>query len=297
MVVKKSIGETIFDSFNYLFMIFLALMFIYPLYYFFCASISDASRMFGHEGLILAPLGFSTVSYQLLFRDPQIARALINTILYVVFGTALSLLLTTFAAYALSRKKYMLKKAFLLMITIPMFFSGGLIPFYLVVKKLLMLADTPLALLLPTAINSFYVFIMLTYFKTLPESLEESAYIDGANDFTILFKIVIPVSLPVIAVMVIYYAVGQWNSWFNASIFLIHKRLELQPLQLVLKDILVQSTTFLTTGNVMSNLEFEKYKRLIKFALIMVTVGPIIVVYPFMQKYFIQGVMIGSIKE
>lgn len=278
-------------------MIFLGLIFIYPLYYVFCASISDASRMFGHEGLIFAPLGFSTASYQLLFRDPQISRALLNTIFYVVVGTALSLLLTTFAAYALSRKKYMLKKAFLLMIVIPMYFSGGLIPFYLVVKKLLMLADTPLAILLPTAINSFYVFIMLTYFKTLPDSLEESAYIDGANDFTILFRIIIPVSLPVIAVMVIYYAVGQWNSWFNASIFLINNRLQLQPLQLVLKDILVQSTTFLTTGNVMSNLEFEKYKRLIKFALIMVTVAPIIVVYPFMQKYFIQGVMIGSVKE
>lgn len=297
MVTKKNLGERLFDCLNYILMISLGLLFIYPLYYCLCASISNGDRLYAHQGMIWYPLGLSVKAYQLLFVDPQIPRAILNTTFYVIVGTGLSLLLTTIAAYVLSRKKYALKKFFLFMIVIPMYFSGGLIPFYIVVKKVLMLSDSPLAILLPGAINSFYIFIMLTYFKTLPDSLEESAYIDGANDFTILFRIIMPISMPVIAVMIIYYAVGQWNSWFNASIFLSFKRFQYQPLQLLLKDILIQNNPLNIKGSSMDIFELQKYKRLIKFSLIMVTVTPIIIIYPFMQKHFIKGVMIGSIKE
>lgn len=296
MINNKSLGDKIFDFFNYIFMIVLSFIFIYPLYYVLMASLSNADKLYFHEGPIFYPLGFSLTSYELLFRDPQIVQSLINSGIYVIIGTGLSLLMTSFAAYALTRKKYALKKFFLVLIIITMYFGGGLIPTYLVITKILHLNDTPLAILLPGMVNTFYVFIMMSYFKTIPDSLEESAYIDGANDFIILFRIILPVAMPVIAVMIIYYAVGQWNSWFNAMLYLNKKRYEYQPLQLVLREILIQSTSFKLTANAMDSIQMEKYKRLVKYSLIIVTVTPIIIIYPFMQKHFIQGIMIGSIK-
>ena len=296
MVKKYSLGGKAFDGMNFLLMVFLCLIFVYPLYHVLMASLSNADKLFVHEGLLLYPKGLSVMSYKLLFKDPQIVQSLINSILYVVFGTILSLLMTSFAAYALTRKKFALKKAFLVYIIITMYFGGGLIPFYLVVSRLLNLGDTPLAIILPSALNTFYVFIMMSFFKTIPESLEESAYIDGANDFTILFKVMLPVAMPVVAVLTIYYAVGQWNSWFNAMLFLNKKRFDYQPLQLVLREILIQNTTFNMTSGAKDAIEVQKYKGLIKYSLIIVTIAPIIIIYPFMQKHFVKGVMIGSIK-
>jgi len=297
MVKKRTIGEFIFDIMNYAVMATLLIIFVYPLYYCLAASFSDGGRLLAHRGLLLHPVGLSIRSYEILFLDRYIPRAFFNSVFYVVAGTSLSLILSLLAAYVLSRKKYMLKKIFLYMIIIPMYFSGGLIPFYIVVRLYLNLADSPLAILLPSAINSFYVIIMITYFKTLPESLEESAYIDGANDFTILFRIIVPISMPVIAVMIIYYGVAQWNSWFNASIFLSFKRYQWQPLQLQLREILIQNSPLNLN---MSGTDFflqQQYRQLIKFSLIILTVAPILLIYPMVQKHFVKGVMIGSLKD
>jgi len=297
MVIKRTPGEKIFDAANYLIMTALLIVFIYPLYYCLCASLSDGAKLMVHSGLLLYPAGFSLKSYEILLLDRYIPRAVFNTVFYVVAGTLISLLMTTMAAYVLSRKRYALKKALLYMIVIPMYFSGGLIPFYIVVKIMLQLGDTIWAVLLPSAVNSFYIFIMVTYFKTLPDSLEESAYIDGANEFTILFRIIVPISMPVIAVMIVYYGVGQWNSWFNAGIFLSLRRFELQPLQLQLRDILLQNSPLNLNLSGTDFFTQQQYKTLIKFSLIMLTVAPIILIYPMVQKYFVKGVMIGSMKD
>jgi putative aldouronate transport system permease protein len=174
-----------------------------------------------------------------------------------------------------------------------MYFSGGLIPFYLVVKQLHMI-NSPLAILIPGAISVFNLIIMRTYFLSIPDSLEESAVIDGAGEFTVLFKIILPLAMPVVAVMIVYYGVGRWNEWFNAMIFL--SDTTWQPLQLLLRNILnMNDATKLIRG--MNNMgEAIARARLIKYALIMITVVPIIFIYPFVQKHFIKGVMIGSLK-
>lgn len=295
MVTKRNIGEIVFDNFNYILMAFISFLFLYPLWYCLMASISDPARMASHLGPIVLPLGFSVEGYQLIFKNSVMVRGILNTLLYVFVGTSLNILLTSFAAYALSRKKFYWKKFLTMMIIFTMYFGGGLIPFYILVKNILHLADTPLAIVLPQAINTFYMIIMRTYFKTIPDSMEESAVIDGANDFRILFNIYLPLAIPVVAVLVIYYGVGYWNSWFYANIFLIQNR-EWQPLQLILRDILffAQGGNMKETGDSVDRAEVG---RIVKYALIVLTVLPIATIYPFMQKYFIQGIMIGSVKE
>lgn len=296
MVTKKSTGERIFDFFNIILMVVLSFIFIYPLWYCLVASISNASRIAKHTGPLMLPLGFSTDAYELVFRSSSILRGLVNSIFYVVVGTAICILMTTLAAYALSRKGYHWKKIITFLVIFTMYFSGGLIPFYLLVKNTLHLADTPWAIIIPNAINTFYVIIMRTFFVSIPDSMEESAVIDGANDFRILFSIYLPLAMPVVAVLVIYYGVGFWNSWFSAMIFLIKKR-EWQPLQLILREILLQSSAERYTRSAMNKVDQEQVGKLIKYALIILTVAPIVAIYPFMQKYFIKGVMIGSLKE
>ena len=294
MVIRRSVGEIIFDNINTLFLSILSLIFIYPLLYCLFASISDPERLFTHIGPLLSPMGIDFNAYAMVFSSSMIIRGLINTAFYVFVGTSLNLLLTSFAAYVLSRKGYYWKNFIMFYIVFTMYFGGGLIPTYLVVKSI-HLIDTPLAIILPTALNTFYIIVMRTYFIGIPDSLEESAIIDGANDFAILFRIILPVAMPVIAVMIIYYGVGQWNSWFGAMIYLVHDT-SWQPLQLILRNLLLQTDPSKLSGSLGVN-DGQLYARLIKYALIIVTVIPILLIYPFMQKHFITGVMIGSLKE
>jgi len=207
-----------------------------------------------------------------------------------LIGTALNLTLTTFAAYALSRKAFLLKKAIMMGIVFTMFFSGGLIPSYLIVKGL-GLYNSRFALILPGAMSAWNMIIMRTSFMGLPDSLEESAKIDGAHDFTILFRIVLPLSKAVVAVMILFYAVGHWNAWFNAMIYL--KDRGKYPLQLILREILVMNSTevMLSGDNFGSSMDI-----IIRYASIIVASVPILCVYPFLQKYFVKGVMIGAVK-
>ena len=295
MVIKRTIGEKIFDSFNVVFMVILAVMFLYPLLYCLAASLSDPQRLQAHVGPLAWPLGFTLGAYKQVLSDYKILRGIINTVFYVVAGTTINIFLTSFAAYALSRKGYYWKKPIMYLIVLTMYFGGGLIPFYMLVNSL-GIADTPFAVILPSAINTFYMIIMRTYFLSIPVSMEESARIDGAQDFTILFKIMLPLAMPVVAVMIIYYGVGHWNNWFYAMIFLNNNQNWI-PLQLILRNILIFNNAQRLTGNMDSIAATQDFSRLIQFALIIVTVLPIAMIYPFMQKHFIKGVMIGSIKE
>jgi putative aldouronate transport system permease protein len=296
VIGKTSPRESAFDVLNVVLLVASSFAFLYPLWYCIVSSASDPGALSRHEGLLFWPLGYSLAAYRLVLQNPLILRGLANSVFYVVAGVALSLVLTSFAGYALSRRRFLWKKPITLLIIFTMYFSGGLIPTYLLVKGTLHLADTPLALLVPSAINTFYLIIMRTYFSGIPDSMEESAVMDGANDFRILWSIYVPLAMPVVAVLIIYYGIGQWNSWFSASIYIMYNR-QWNPLQLILREILTQTSAARFTASARSEAEREQVAKLIKYALIVITVLPIVTIYPFMQRHFIQGVMIGSLKE
>lgn len=293
MKMKRSMGEIIFDFFNILFMIGLIFVTLYPFLYVFFSSISDPGLLAQNRGLLIKPLGFTFRAYQLVFENPMILIGYGNTLFYVFVGTTINIILTSLGAYALSRKNVMLSKPIMLMIVFTMFFSGGLVPTYLLIGKLGMI-DTRWALIIPNAISAWNLIIMRTAFKSIPDSLEESARMDGANDFTILFRIILPLSLPVLAVMILFYGVGHWNAYFSAMIYLRDR--SLFPLQLILREILITNSTedFITgvTGG-------DRYPigETVKYATIIVATLPILFLYPFLQKYFVKGVLIGSLKE
>jgi len=273
-------------------MIVMIMITLYPMIYVVFASLSKPSLLSQETGLLLRPLGFSLASYEAVFKNPSIISGYANTLFYTLVGTFINLLLTSLGAYVLSRKNYLLKKAFTFLIIFTMFFSGGLIPTYLLVKSL-HLIDTRFALILPQAISVWNLIVMRTSFSQVPDSLEESARIDGANDFTILFRIVIPLSKAVIAVMFLFYAVGHWNSWLPATIYLRNR--DLYPLQLILREILIANDTN-NMIDVANNADREQISVTIKYATIMVATLPILMIYPFIQKYFVKGVMIGAVK-
>nr|WP_272509746.1 carbohydrate ABC transporter permease [Paenibacillus chitinolyticus] len=264
---------------------------IYPLVYVVFASLSDAGGLLAHKGFLWKPVGFSLDAYANVFRNPMILKGYGNTFFVVVLGLTCNILLTSLGAYALSRKSLAYRKRIMLFIVFTMFFSGGLIPFYLTVKGV-GLANTLWALIIPTAVNTFNLILMKTAFEGIPDALEESAKIDGANDFVILFRIVLPLSLPVLAVMLLYYGVGHWNSWFNALIFLQER--SMFPLQLILREILLQGEANANLGA--SEGDVAMLTVTLKYATIIVATVPILLVYPFLQKYFVKGALIGAIK-
>ncbi|WNQ08888.1 carbohydrate ABC transporter permease [Paenibacillus aurantius] len=292
--IQRSAGETAFQLCNNLFMALMVAITLYPFVYVVFSSISDSRLLLSHTGVLLAPLGFTLEAYTMVFKNPNILTGYLNTLILVVVGTALNLFMTSLGAYVLSRKGIAWTKPIMLMIVFTMFFSGGMIPMYLLVNNWLHLGDTLLALIIPGLISTWNLIILRTSFGTIPESLIESARIDGAQDFSILFRIVIPLSLPVMAVMVLFYGVGHWNSWFGAMIYLRDR--ELFPLQLILREILIQNNTSYMSGNA-SIEDVEAIGESIKYATIVIATLPILFVYPFLQKYFVKGVMIGSIKE
>ena len=295
MKIKESVGSRIFNVCNILFMCLLIFVTFYPMYYVFLASISIPSEFIKHGGMLWVPQGLSDASYEAVLQNPNIGVGYRNTLIVVVVATTLSILMTSMGAYFLSRKNIMLKKAVMIFILFTMFFSGGMIPFYLTVSNL-GLNKSLLALILPVAVNTFNLIIMRTAFMAVPESLEESAKIDGAGHFTILFKIIIPLALPTVSVILLFYAVQNWNAWFNASIFIRDRNL--YPLQLVLREILMINNTSSMTSQVSGDQGDQRMvSETVKYAVIMVATVPILVLYPFLQKYFVKGVMIGAVKE
>jgi putative aldouronate transport system permease protein len=291
MLNKVSVSERCFDYINTVLLLLLMVLTVYPLLYVAFASVSDAGSLMGHKGILWHPIGFSLDAYTNVFRNPMILKGYGNTLFVVLMGLALNITLTAFGAYALSRKSLQYRKPLMLFIIFTMFFSGGLIPLYLTVKGV-GLVDSLWALIIPQAINTFNLILMKTAFEAIPDALEESAKMDGANDFVILFRIVLPLSMPVIAVMLLYYGVSHWNSWFNAMIFLQER--SLYPLQLVLREILLQGEANANTGA--SDGDAAMLAATLKYATIIVATVPILFVYPFLQKYFVKGALIGAIK-
>jgi len=243
--------------------------------------------------MLLAPMNPNINAYRLVFNNPNLLVSYGNTLFYVVTGASISMLLTIMGAYAFSRRGAKLVPFMLFFIVFTMWFSGGMIPYFLLVRDLGMF-NTRFAMIIPRAITTFNLIIMRTAFQQIPASLEESAKIDGAKDLTILFRIVLPLSTPVIAVMVLFYTVSQWNSWFDAMLF-INKR-ELYPLQIILREILVlNSYDSMTAGTFQG--DQVQIGETIKYASVIVATVPILMVYPFLQKYFVKGIMVGAIKE
>jgi putative aldouronate transport system permease protein len=295
MAIKKSTGRIGFEICNVIFMILLSIIMLYPFLYVASASVSSNSAILaGRVSIIPDTLDFK--AYEAVFKYKMVWTAYGNTLFYTTVGTAINLVLTVLGAYPLSRKDFYGKSLFTFMIAFTMLFSGGLIPTFLVVRDLGMF-NTRWAVLLPGAISTMNMIIMRTFFQGIPDSLEEAATIDGCTDIQVLTKIILPLSTASLMTIGMFYAVGHWNSWFGAMIYL--RDGSKYPLQLVLRGIVLQnqindllSAQAGTTIEDGTNLIAES----IKYAVIMVAVVPILCVYPFIQKYFVKGVMIGSIK-
>lgn len=291
MIERASLSEKIFMIFVYVLLLFIAVICLYPMLHVLFASISDPLQLMLHSGVLLQPKGISLKGYEIVLSNKNISTGYYNTMIYLVFGTLINMLMSCFGAYALSRKNYMFKKTITMLIVFTMYFSGGMVPNFLLIKEL-GLFDSRLALILPPAISTWNLIVMKTAFQGIPQSLEESAKIDGANDFVVLFRIFLPVAKATMAVMVLFYAVGHWNSWFNAMIYLQDR--QKFPLQLFLREILLSNST---AGNVNPDADVFFLDEVIKYATIIVSTVPILIVYPFAQRYFMSGVMLGSLKE
>lgn len=294
MGIKKSKSRILFEVCNTAILILLMIITIYPLWYVFAASFSDSGALMRNGGkLIFLPLNFNVEAYQKAFSNQSIITGYKNTLFLLLAGVSISLILSSIGAYFLSRKNVMFKNAIAFLIVFTMWFSGGLIPFYIAVRDI-GLNGSIWSLIIPTAISTYNMLIMRTAFESIPDSLEESAYLDGAGHWTILLRIVLPLSKATLAVIALYYGVGYWNSWFNASIFLQGKT-DQWPLQLVLRQILIANDTSAMTQGVGAGDE-EKIGESIKYAVIVIATLPILCVYPFIQRYFVKGVMIGAVK-
>jgi len=278
---------------NYPFLILLSFACLYPMLYVVFASFSVPSQYMAHRGPLWGSLGFSTASYANVFQNPNILTGYMNTLWILVVGIPINMLLTVIAGYFLSRRGVMFFRPIMIMMLFTMYFSGGMIPTFLLVRDLGLL-QTRWSLVLPGAISTFNVIVLRTAMWAVPDSLEESAKLDGATHFRILFQIMIPLVKPTLAVLLLFYGVGHWNSWFPAMIYLGHVR-RLFPLQLILREILVlNDTSGIDAGGALGDVEM--IAATIQYALIIVATVPILALYPFLQRYFTKGVMIGAVK-
>lgn len=293
---KQCPANKVFDVVNIIIMVFLIFVFVWPLIFVLSASVSDpAAVTLGQVWLL--PRGMNLDGYKAIFNYKNIWVGYKNTVIYTVLGTTLNLFMTICAAYPLSRKDFMPGKALTRLFMFTMFFSGGLIPTYLVVLRL-RIYDTIWAMLLPSAVHMVYIIIMRTYFQTsIPQSLYEAAELDGANSAQVLWYIVLPLSGPILAVMALYYGVGKWNSFFDAMVYM--KSASKYPLQLFLRDILINNQVDMSLAGLDPAAVEAKMQlaQVIKYGVIVVASLPVLCVYPFVQKYFVKGVMIGAVKE
>lgn len=277
-------------------MVLLCIIMLYPLWHIFMASVSDPTYLYADRGIYLLPKGkISLKGYQLVFENPNITSGMMNTMFYVVTGTVLGMFISIMGAYSLSRKGPRWNPVIMKLIVFTMYFQGGLIPFYILIKSLGLL-DSRWSIVLPFLINTWNFIVLRTAFVAMPQSLVESARIDGASEWKILWKIVVPVTKATIAVITLFYVVRFWNEWFNPSLFLQNKAK--YPLQLVLREILLKnSTNSMTQVSSVGQMGQEYYRILVKYCTIIVSTIPILIVYPFVQKYFVSGMMVGSLKE
>lgn len=295
--IRLSFGDQIFDICNTMIMIFLVVITLYPFLYVIFASFSNPADFSRVRGLLWKPAGFSIRGYQAVFAMKNIWIGYRNTIFYVVFGGAVSMFLTILGAYALSVKGYILKKPIMLMIVFTMYFNGGMVPTFLLVKKL-GLVDTVWSVIFPGCVSVYNLIVLRTAFQSIPESLLESAELDGANYFVQLTKIVLPVSKAALATITLFYAVSRWGEWYSAMVYL-SKRRDLYPLQMFLREMLIKEKNIDNFVDAFSaeSADFYLLKEITKYATVVVSTVPILFVYPFLQRYFVKGVMLGSIKE
>lgn len=291
--LKRKLGDRLFSIFTILFLGIVALVVIYPLYFIIIASFSDPDAVLSGR-VVLFPVDITFSGYQKILERMDVWKGYLNTIIYTVITVVLSLVVTIPAGWALSRKKLLGKKFLMVYFIIPMFFGGGLIPFYNIMSGL-NLVNTIWAIVLPAILSVWNLFMTKTFFESsIPAGLIEAARIDGANHFQVFGAVILPLAKAVIAVMALYYAVGQWNSYFNAMIFLQNE--ELYPLQLVLKEILIASESTVG-GSGETILEQYRLANQLKYVSVIVSSIPVLMLFPFVQKYFEQGIMIGSLKE
>ena len=290
MIIKQSIGEKLFTGSCYLLVAVVCIVSIYPFLYVLAASLSNGNAILANK-VILFPVDPTIEAFKHLMSDTRLWISYGNTVYITVGGTFIQLLLTVFAAYPLAKSRLKGRKYFLAMVVVTMFFGGGMIPTFMMFKWL-QLTGHRIALMI--GINSFFVMVLMTFFRNQPASTEESAQIDGANDFTILSKIVVPLSKPILITLGMYYAVGLWNTYFWAMILL--KEDWKKPLQVYLREILIQSQM---PPQMMQMLVDSKFliPENVKYAAIVLSIVPIVSIYPFLQKHYVKGVMIGSIKS
>jgi putative aldouronate transport system permease protein len=295
-VARRNYSDKIFDIVNVAVMIVLLIIFIWPLWFTVIASLSSPKEVW-LGNVILWPKEFTLTAYNAILEYKTIWIGYRNTIFYTVVGTILNIILTICAAYPLSRKDFVPRNFFMFMFMLTMYFSGGLIPTYMVVSKL-NLINTPWAMIIPGAVSIYNVIITRTYFiNSIPSSLQEAAELDGANSFKFLVKIVLPLSKPIIAVIALYYAVGHWNDFFSALIYINDK--DLMPLQSFLRDLLMTNKMSLSNLQGLDAAQTEARMQLaqtLKYSAIIVSTVPVLCIYPFIQKYFVKGIMIGSVK-
>lgn len=299
---KKSIkaGSRVTNVGIYIVLTLLCFVFVFPLWQAFVCSVSSPSAVASQNGVLLLPQGFQFDAYRMVFKNKHFWSGLRNSVFYVLMGTMLQYLVTVLAAYALSIRGLRFKKAIAVYFIITMFFSGGMIPLYLLVHKL-KLANSVWALILPTAVNIWGIIIMKTQFSSIPQELRDAAEIDGAGDTRILFKIYLPVSRAVSAVLILFTAVNYWNMWFEPLLYMTERAS--YPLQSILREILIENSPIMQAGSASSQAAIAHgadraaVGRLVKYACIMISSVPVLVAYPFLQKYFTKGVMLGSLDD
>ena len=291
--IRESLGDRFFMFCVYVFLFVILVIVLYPLVY--VVSSSFSSPLAVSSGKVwLWPVDFSLRGYEVAFSNPQIITGYANSLYYTIFGTLISVTLTVLVAYPLSRRTLFGRSAIMIFIVFTMIFYGGLIPTYLVVKNLGML-NTRWALMIPQALAAWQVIIARTFFQVnIPEELAEAAELDGCSDLRFLWSVVLPLSKPILAVLVLMYAVGQWNAYFDALLYL--KSADLYPLQLVLRSILILNT--FSSGSMEASVMIERQQLadLLKYSLIVVGSLPVLLIYPFAQRYFVRGMLIGSVK-
>lgn len=291
---RQSRGDKIFNVINGLLIAVVLIMIIYPLWFVIIASVSDPAKVLGGQ-VILMPRKFTLQGYQMVFRDPMIMTGYRNTLFYTVTGTAINLVMTILAAYPLSRKDWVGRGFFMGVLMFTMFFSGGIIPTYLMMNSLGMI-NTVWAMILPGAVSVYNTIIMRTFFvNSIPSELQEAAQVDGCSNTRLLLQIVLPLSKQILAVMVLFYGVAHWNAFFNALIYLTESKR--YPLQLVLRSILIQNAA---SQDMLGDLDTMGSRVMmaetIKYALIIVSTLPMMILYPFLQRFFEKGVMVGAVK-
>jgi putative aldouronate transport system permease protein len=291
--MKKSLNDRIFDYVIIFISVLIMIMVAYPLYFVIIASFSKPEAVLSGQ-LTFLPVGFNVKSYQMVFQEPKIWIGYRNTIIYTGLGTVINLLLTTLCAFPLSRKDMPYRTLLTFLVSFTMLFGGGMIPVYLVVKNL-GITDSIWAMVIPNALNTYNMLVMKNYFQTsIPGELQEAASIDGCSHFQTLMHVVLPLSKPILAVITLFYAVQHWNAFFNAIIYLRNEKL--YPLQIVLREILLQNSLEAVGGDMTGMYEKVMQGETMKYALIIVASVPILVFYPFVQKYFTKGIMVGAVK-